>query len=81
MDELKWISVEDRLPEPFKPVLVAYNNGTVDLIGWQNWKNDGEMSYRDDEAWENIVTVTHWMPLPMPPKKEANRGGKKNESD
>ena len=54
----EWVSVEERLPEPTHCVLVYTTDYSieVDAIG-----SDGEwMSYE----------VTHWMPLPAPPKKE-----------
>ena len=56
-----WISVEERLPEPDVPVLAVLNarNGEpfVDTVMWNICKvmRDG---------------VTHWMPLPEPPKEE-----------
>ena len=55
-----WISVKDRLPEPTYCVLVvgAYSEMAIDALG-----TDGE--------WMGMVEdVTHWMPLPQPPKGE-----------
>lgn len=63
----RWISVEERLPEPKTEVMVAYDDGEVWCL-WQNWANDTEDDrleyYTNDYA---IHTVTHWMPLPSPP--------------
>ena len=56
----EWISVKDRLPEPTYCVLVvgAYSEMQIDALG-----TDGE--------WMGMVEdVTHWMPLPKPPKGE-----------
>lgn len=56
----QWISVKDKLPEPTYCVLVvgAYGEMEVDALG-----TDGE--------WMGMVEdVTHWMPLPHPPKGE-----------
>lgn len=56
-----WISVKDRLPEPTYCVLVvgAYGEMEVDALG-----TDGE--------WMGMVEdVTHWMPLPKPPKGDT----------
>lgn len=55
-----WISVKDGLPEPTYCVLVvgAYSEMAIDALG-----TDGE--------WMGMVEdVTHWMPLPKPPKGE-----------
>lgn len=61
-----WISVEERLPEPFKLVIVCrkYNKdfwkieqGQLTVNGW--WKVYGT----------NLKSVTHWMPLPEPPEE------------
>lgn len=52
-----WISVEDSLPEERKRVLV-YNEGGITIA----WRDKGE---RDDI----FLTVTHWQPLPEPPKE------------
>lgn len=56
----KWISVEDDLPPIKQRVLVFARNGSIliDLImtprsGW----------------WVSENSVTHWMPLPEPPKE------------
>ena len=60
----EWISVKDRLPESGKDaVLIALRWGTVD-IGWceeGRWGSEFVNEYDDGE-------VTHWMPLPQPPK-------------
>lgn len=64
----EWISVKDRLPEPFKPVIVCrlckkgcvVEQGEKDIGDW--WKVYGTRT----------KAVTHWMPLPEPPKETAN---------
>ena len=60
----EWISVEDRLPESGKEsVLIALRWGEVD-IGWcedGRWRSEFVNEYEEGE-------VTHWMPLPNPPK-------------
>lgn len=61
-----WISVKDRLPENVKEgLLIALRWGEVD-IGWcedGRWGSQFVDEYEDGE-------VTHWMPLPKPPKGE-----------
>ena len=62
----EWISVKDGLPKNGKEgVLIALRWGEVD-IGWcedGRWDSEFVNEYEDGE-------VTHWMPLPQPPKGE-----------
>ena len=62
----KWISVKDGLPESGKEgILIALRWGEVD-IGWcedGRWRSEFVNEYEDGE-------VTHWMPIPQPPKGE-----------
>jgi hypothetical protein len=54
----KWIPVTESLPEETYQVLTVDDEEWVeiDALGGEGW-----MSYRN---------VTHWMPLPEPPKEE-----------
>ena len=67
----EWISVNDRLPEPETSVLVAFDDGEVWCL-WQNWTNcepdDCPLYYSIDPYTGEYHTVTHWMPMPEPPK-------------
>ena len=71
----EWISVKDRLPESGKDaVLIALRWGAVD-IGWceeGRWGSEFVNEYDDGE-------VTHWMPLPQPPKGECKTMNCKHE--
>ena len=51
---MEWISTKDRLPELEKEVLVydSFGNMYIGLI---------------TDGWKGLY-VTHWMPLPEPPK-------------
>jgi hypothetical protein len=59
----RWIPVTERLPEKWQNVLTVSKNGSIDFDyicssgGW----------YGDLENQQN--PVTHWMPLPEPPKE------------
>jgi hypothetical protein len=58
----KWIPVTERLPEENTAVIAVDDNGNVfeclyAYDGWDLW---------DD----NTIIVTHWMPLPEPPKED-----------
>jgi hypothetical protein len=59
-----WISVEDRQPELDKEVLVAWTDGVIGFARRFNPQNSGE---RWDTTASN-ATITHWQPLPEPPK-------------
>ena len=59
----EWISVDDRLPEEKQRVLVRCKTiGTT--VGWRLWET--WMTDLGDGGSE----VTHWMPMPQPPKGE-----------
>lgn len=57
----KWISVEDRLPETNDTVLVLHKNRHVCTNAWlkKKWWIDYGRN-----------PITHWMPLPEPPKED-----------
>ena len=64
----EWISVKDRLPEEKVDCIVHYKHAYCDNDGY--WAigfcfYDGE-KFRIDLAYK----VTHWMPIPQPPKGE-----------
>ena len=67
----QWISVDDRLPEPKHEFarnwyLVALSNGVVKELAYE-FHNHSVFGY----GWrETAYPVTHWMPLPEPPKGE-----------
>ena len=64
----EWVSVLDCLPEESGMYIVTANDGhaqRVSFVQWQKknrmWNLTGARSY-----WR----ITHWMPLPQPPKGE-----------
>lgn len=59
---LEWISVKDRLPEENLCVLVYVGYGIGVSMSAHRTSNGKFFRYGDD--------VTHWMPLPEPPKGE-----------
>ena len=69
----EWISVDDRLPEEKVNCIVHYkhaycNNDGYWAIGFCFY--DGE-KFQFDQAYK----VTHWMPLPNPPKGMGSKEG------
>ena len=63
----RWIPVTERLPEDDATVL-TYKNGIVEVQKYEKRRNGWIC-----KGWFwSLANVTHWMPLPEPPK-EANR--------
>lgn len=63
VQQMRWIPVEERLPEPTEnPVLVHDYSGVS--VAWHS-RAMGWV-YKTGLA---CVDVTHWMPLPKPPKE------------
>lgn len=62
----KWISVEKRLPSVNTDALVVYQGGAEGrYVGADSLTKDGEWLWAGEDE-----KVTHWMPLPEPPKEE-----------
>ena len=67
-----WISVEDRLPEPEKEVIILNKSKQTDIDfltddfegGYYWWKSDEIICCDDDK-------ITHWMPIPQLPKEDG----------
>jgi hypothetical protein len=65
---MKWIDVNDRLPEDTEPVTACF-------LGWDDMQFIRVLEYdKETEVWEdwNCIEhthITHWMPLPEPPKQ------------
>jgi|2_EtaG_2_1085320.scaffolds.fasta_scaffold295900_2 hypothetical protein len=62
----KWISIEDRLPDPGEDVLV-YDSGIGGGISkaYRSYEEDRfEILYME----YTFANVTHWQPLPEPPE-------------
>ena len=55
----EWVPVDDRLPKPFENVIV-FRDGKISI------------DYNEGNGWFaydfNGKRVTHWMPMPQPPK-------------
>lgn len=65
----EWISVDDRLPEPYVSVL-------VNMPGEKPFRTVREGFISNEGIWQSAMfrrepgEVTHWQPLPQPPKGE-----------
>ena len=66
---MKWISVKDKVPEiPYPTVLAASKHKVSGRIMIETAFFDGWDWYQHDEIDSPEWEVTHWMPLPDPPK-------------
>ena len=65
----EWISVTERLPEETGRYLTANKRGDDKIDVFDLWF-DGGFWYIDDEDDMFDYEVTHWMPIPQPPKGE-----------
>ena len=63
--EVGWIDVNERLPKDYEKVLCLCQANIYEVLVWDNiqqtWFHDATHSYFK-------TFVTHWMPLPEPPK-------------
>lgn len=63
----EWIQVEDRLPEYYEIVLVFTRPKIFTLAFRSKVKN---REWWDPDRFDLVdVPITHWMPLPDPPKE------------
>lgn len=74
---MEWISVKDKLPHYGKPVIISIK-GVVQSVTYmldgadetKDWFEPYFFSHDDNnKCWYN--DVSHWMPLPSPPKESV----------
>ena len=63
----EWVSVEDRLPEESGYYLVFTDVGRNEVLSYSK-KYQAFNAFDDAYSEENVVPVTHWMPLPLAPE-------------
>lgn len=71
--QLRWISVGERLPEDAERVYVALRGGAGGVYIAQYFKNKcqpQEDFWMLENDWEVPASPTHWMPLPPGPEEE-----------
>ena len=67
----RWISVEDKKQASIETVLFTGKGRYGEWFGTKRGYFDGVFWYADGEgAIYNSTSVTHWMPMPKPPKEE-----------
>jgi hypothetical protein len=65
----KWISVEKKLPKDYETVLGCNCSGEIDLVAVVCWHDSyGWHDNLGDDEDHDDITITHWQPLPDPPK-------------
>lgn len=63
----EWISVEDSLPPKTGQYLTHWPDGEIETYDFQN--EIAELGWKRPLSRYGIVT--HWMPLPAPPKEDS----------
>lgn len=74
----EWISVKDRLPDnqehDWVLAQVVEDNGYMHIPKVMEYRQNRNDWYEETYGWlsqhNDMFTVTHWMPLPQPPKGE-----------
>ena len=70
----KWIPVKESLPEG-EVIAVNALKGSYGyreyIIGYVDEDYESDSGYSCESEGEILVNVTHWMPLPEPPKEET----------
>lgn len=75
----KWISVEYRLPETQTEIVFyaspyAWETGVFTPAGHCGQEDNVFQchNHRGDDGYHTVVGVTHWMPLPKPPRTSGD---------
>lgn len=70
---MNWISISERLPEQMPGNLssdwLLISDGLSVTIGYYSFKYR-EWREQFDDGYEKTVLVSHWMPLPPPPRAD-----------
>ena len=66
----EWISVKNKLPAVYHELVLVFDGNYVDVArstvdSFECWGQDSFESMN----WIEVKNVTHWMPLPKPPKE------------
>lgn len=63
---MKWISVEEKLPEKAAPVL-TWGSHKIPTVCFRTVDEDWVWVEEGDVTFDYLLGITHWMPLPSPP--------------
>ena len=64
-----WVSVDDRLPELYTLVIVFQRMTGFRLMQLQGSANETEWYDENNNYDDSEFDITHWQPLPEPPKE------------
>lgn len=64
-----WISINDNLPQEDRSVLIHRQKDDVVSLGYIEGGVWYDMAFTDESRDYETANVTHWMPLPEPPKQ------------
>lgn len=67
----RWIPVTERLPENLTSVIVHRKDGGIFMWEYFDTSSTDECWIDDSMNVYSFYDVTHWMPLPEPPKEET----------
>ena len=66
----RWISVEDELPPRERNILAVNGHGHIKVLAF--WKKEEKRwTWIEGSRFTHWNDITHWMPLPEPPKKKT----------
>lgn len=73
----EWISVSERLPKGIGDIVMALRENKnitkayyhQDEVAWVKFYGVKTSIFQDHKTKEFLFDVTHWMPLPQPPKE------------
>lgn len=75
----EWISVKERLPEPYLSVLVFIPSHKADFRVCIGFVENGGLWFAERTI-SKRGRVTHWMPLPAPPMQYTEKSIKGGET-
>lgn len=78
---MKWISVEDRLPEDEGICLIAYHPCFYGELDERICVGIGKYIGKNCWARNRHQMVTHWMPLPEPPERDLTDTNRYADND
>lgn len=68
-----WVSVDDELPVINKKYFVSEDvlgfDGEMYYVCWVDSYNEGGIYWKTRNVNGNYLNITHWQPLPNPPKE------------